>query len=200
MFIGKKNPYFFLVRFIAIFLLLYYFFPFYRGLIGQGGILYSAYLENHFNLIIGLTKLLTGSAKWVLETIGYSIVQKNYHSLRVEHFRGISVNPSCLGWGVMSFWIAFTIASAGTLPFKLKWAFAGLLILMSLNIFRIVLIVIANFRQWNIITSLDPHQTFNIFSYACIFILIIFFTRIQKKYENIEFKNNFLDEHAITGI
>jgi exosortase/archaeosortase family protein len=168
---------------LTCFFILYYFFPIYRGVIGEGGVFYSSFLERHFNIITGFTKILTGSAKTLIELLGFEIYQKDYHSLKIGYSRGISVNPSCLGWAVMSFWVAFVFANIGSVPHKLKWMLIGTVSIITLNVFRIVLITIANHLNWASVTSLDHHQSFNAASYVCIIILMGCYIRMQKKYE-----------------
>lgn len=184
----KKTPYLFLIRFLLSFSVLYLFFPFYRGVIGPGGKIYSSFLETHFNLVIGFTRFLIGSAKTLLEAVGYHLHQKNYHTLRIDNSRGISVNPSCLGWGVMSFWAAFVYANPGKAKHKLKWIATGVFSIVCLNVLRIAFITIANHLNWAPLTSLDNHQTFNLASYVCIIILILWYVRVQKNYERIHYE------------
>ncbi len=181
--LNEDSPYSFIIRFLSFFLVLYFFFPFYRGLIAPGGTLYSSFLEKNFNIVSGFTKVLTNSAKLILQSAGYDVVQRDYHSLRIGYSRGISVNPSCLGWAVMSFWMAFVFSNDGTSKHKAKWVTFGITLIVLLNITRIALIALANHLNWATITSLDHHMTFNIASYACIIILVAFYIRIQKKYE-----------------
>ena len=185
--LNKKTPYFFFIRFFACFFILYLFFPFYRGVIGPGGKIYSSYLESHFNIITSFTRLLTSSAKLFLEAAGYDIYQKNYNSLRIGYSKGVHVNPSCLGWAVMSFWVAFVFANTGSVKHKVKWMLTGLVSIILLNITRIALITVANHLRWAPLTSLDHHTTFNLASYVCIIILIMRYIRIQKKYERTDF-------------
>lgn len=184
--LNHKSPYLFLIRFVTSFFGLYLFFPMYRGVIGPGGKVYSSFLESHFNIITGLTRVLTGSAKLLLEAAGYQLYQHDYHSLKIGYSKGIVVNPSCLGWAVMSFWVAFVFANRGTRKHKIKWMAFGIISIVLLNITRIALIIIANHLNWAPITSLDHHQTFNVASYVCIIILISWYLRMQKKYERIE--------------
>lgn len=186
--LNSKSPYLFFVRFLGCFFILYLFFPAYRGIIGPGGTMYSPFLENHFNIITGFTRFLTSAAKLILETAGYHLYQKDYHSLRIDYSRGISVNPSCLGWAVMSFWVAFVFGNNGTPKHRLKWMATGVLSIVLLNISRIALITIANHLNWSPITSLDHHQTFNVASYVCIIILMWWYIRMQKKHERINFE------------
>ncbi|MCW3109753.1 MAG: hypothetical protein JWQ09_4259 [Segetibacter sp.] len=186
--LNRKSPYLFLIRFLTCFFILYLFFPMYRGIIGPGGKIYSSFLESHFNIVTGFTRLLTSSAKLLLEAAGYHLYQNDYHSLKIGYSKGIIVNPSCLGWAVMSFWVAFVFANNGTLKHKLKWMACGIVSIILLNITRIALITIANHLNWAPITSLDHHQTFNVASYVCIIILIWWYLRMQKKYERIDFE------------
>lgn len=184
----KKSPYLFFIKFLLCFFALYFFFPFYRGITGVGGKMYSPFLDHHINIVKGLTLFLTGSAKLILQVLHYEVSQPNYHTLRIGYSSGISVNPSCLGWGVMSFWIAFVFANNGSWKYKLKWMITGITSICILNITRIVLICVANHLHWKTITTLDHHQTFNIFSYGCIFILMYVYVGVQKKYEGIELR------------
>jgi exosortase/archaeosortase family protein len=184
----KSSPYLFIIKFLLCFFILYLFFPFYRGLTGIGGRLYSPFLDHHLNIIEGLTRFLTSASRFFLEALHYPVYQKNYHSLRIGQTRGINVNPSCLGWGIMSFWIAFVFADRGTWRHKLKWMMIGVAAIYLLNIIRITLIAIAIHLHWKTITSLDQHQMFNIFSYGCIFMLTYYYTRVQKKHEGTAYK------------
>jgi len=184
----KSSPYLFFIKFLSCFFILYSFFPFYWGVTGKGGKMYSPFLDDHFNIIKGLTGFLTGAARFFLQALQYHTYQNNYHTLRIGYSRGISVNPSCLGWGIMSFWIAFIFANSGGWRYKAKWMIIGTSSICILNITRIALIAVAAHLHWKTITSLDHHQTFNIFSYGCIFILMYLYIRAQKKYEGIEIR------------
>lgn len=185
---GKNSPYLFFIKFLGCFFILYGFFPFYWGITGKGGKIYSAFLDNHFNIIKGLTGFLTGAAKGVLESLNYTVHQSNYHTLRISYSGGISINPTCLGWAVMSFWVAFVFANNGGWKHKVKWMIAGVASVCILNITRIALIALAAHLRLKTIILLDHHQTFNIFSYGCIFILMYLYIRVQKKYEGTKLK------------
>lgn len=185
---NKNLPYLFFIKFLSGFFILYLFFPFYWGITSAGGKIYSPFLDNHFNIIRALTGFLTGAARFFLEALQYPVFQKDYHSLRIGHARGVNVNPSCLGWGVMSFWVAFVYANAGLWKHKFKWIIIGVASICVLNITRIALIALAVHLRWHTIISLDHHQTFNVFSYTCIFILMYWYTTAQKKYEGAEYQ------------
>jgi exosortase/archaeosortase family protein len=179
-----RSPLLFLTRFLTCFFLLYLFFPLYRGLIGAGGRVYFSFLDDHCNLVEGFTSFLIGSAKFLLQSAGYDLVQKNYHSLQIAGSRGISVNPSCLGWAVMSFWFAFVFADHRPVKDRFIWIAGGLAAIIALNISRISLIALANHLQWARVTSMDPHLAFNVVSYVCIIILICLYLRTTKHESN----------------
>ena len=185
----KSSPYLFFIKFLLCFFALYLFFPFYRGITGVGGKLYSPFLDHHLNLVHRFSSFLTGCAKLILQALKFDVHQPNYHTLQIGYSSGIRVNPSCLGWGVMSFWVAFVYANPGSWQHKLKWMAGGIASICILNITRIALIAVATHRQWRPVTSLDHHQTFNIFSYGCIFILMYLYTKVQKRYERNIFGN-----------
>lgn len=185
---NKNSPYLFFIKFLLCFFILYLFLPFFLGITGEGGKIYSPFLDHHLNVIRGFTSFLKASSKYVLEALHYNVYQPDFHTLRIGYSSGINVNPSCLGWGVMSFWVAFVYANNGTGKHKLKWMMLGIVSICILNITRIVLIAVSGHLHWKTITSLDHHQTFNVFSYGCIFILMYLYTRSQKKYEGIERK------------
>lgn len=183
---NKKSPFLFFVKFLSAFTVLYFLFPLYWGLTGTGGKMYSPFLAKYFNLIEWFASFLTNCAEAILNILGYKTFQRQYNVLRIEQSRGIIVNPSCLGWGVMSFWFAFVFANEGTKMYKAKWIAVGLSTIITLNIFRIALIALANHLKWTTITGLDHHQTFNIASYGCVFILMFIF--IQKHSNIIKHK------------
>jgi exosortase/archaeosortase family protein len=182
---STNSPYIFFIKFLLLFTILYSFFPFYWGITGPGGSIYSSILAEHFNFIKGFATFLTKAAKLLLNISGYDTNQRQYNALRIGYSRGIVVNPSCLGWGVMSFWVAFVYANTGSWQHKAKWILTGVCSIIFLNIFRIALIALANHLNWGVITHLDHHQTFNVASYGCVFILMYWYITVQKKYERI---------------
>ena len=88
----------------------------------------------------------------------------------------------------MSFWAAFIFANAEGPKNKFKWIITGIAFICILNITRIILIALATHLHWKTITSLDHHQTFNILSYGCIFILMYLYINAQKKYNRAKRK------------
>lgn len=183
----KKSPYVFLIKFLLCFFLLYLFFPLYWAVTGPGGTVYSPFLDNHLNIIRGLTRFLTGASRFFLEAFHYPVYQKDYHSLQIGSLGSVNINPSCLGWGVMSFWVAFVFANNGSAAHKLSWIFGGISFICLLNIARIIFITLAIHLQWKNVFYFDHHKTFNILSYGCIFMLMFWYIKVQKNYEEGKF-------------
>jgi len=181
--INTLTPYSFVIKFVFLFLFLYALFPFMRGITAPGGEMYFSFADTYLNVVRGLTTFLTSAAKGVLEMLQYHTNQRDYQTLRIESSRGVIINPTCLGWGVMSFWVAFVVANKGAWQHKLKWLAIGLGSILLLNIMRVAIIALANHLQWEAITSLDQHLFFNILSYCIIILMVIWFVTVQKKYE-----------------
>ena len=179
----KNFPYLFFVKFLGCFFILYCFFPFYRGLTAAGGKVFSPFLYSHFNIIKVFTLFLTNSSELLLEALHYEVLQTNYHTLRISHSRAVSVNPSCLGWAVMSFWVAFVFANKAPVKHKLIWIITGIISICIINITRISLIALSSHLHWKTFVSLDHHLLFNICSYLCVFLLMYMYIRAQKNYD-----------------
>ena len=191
-------PYSFFIRFILLFSILYLFFQFYWGITGFGGKMYSPILAEHFNIIKGISSFLTGCARLLLNLFGYDTFQRQYNALRIGNSRGVIVNPSCLGWAVLSFWTAFVYANNGKILHKLKWIFGGCTIITFINIARIALIALANHINSGFISRIDHHQAFNFASYFCVFILMFWYLTVQKKYERNHIDTKAANNRLIT--
>jgi exosortase/archaeosortase family protein len=101
---------------------------------------------------------------------------------------GVSVVYSCLGFGVMSFWVAFVVANNGSALKKIIWVTAGLFSLWCINVIRISMVLLAANKHWKFPLGLDHHTWFNIVAYLFIFIMMYFYDRSFK--ENVNPKSS----------
>ena len=92
---------------------------------------------------------------------------------------------ACLGYGVMSFWLAFVVANKGSIAKKIKWIFGGWLMIWIINIIRITLLMITINEKSTMPFDLDNHTFFNIGAYIAIFVLIYFYDRSLKKDDKV---------------
>lgn len=176
-------PSFSIPRFILVFILLAGSFYAYVGITSPGGKTYLPFLDHYFNLTEWLTWLIAKTALFILKLCGFAVYQRAPNNITIIGSRGVTILWACLGFGVMSFWTAFVVAHRAAWQFKFSWCLKGIVFITILNITRIILIAVANHYHWEHITSLEPHQTFNIASYILLFVLMAWFIRRYKQYE-----------------
>ncbi|NEU07352.1 hypothetical protein GZH53_03410 [Flavihumibacter sp. R14] len=167
------NPsYRFVVIFLGLFTLLYYFNIFYMGITAPGNY-YSAFLDQNLNYIRGFRILLISISAAILKFFGYEIFVSDT-TLHALNAGGINVVYSCLGFGVMSFFVAFVIAwPEKTLKNKLVFIPAGLLLIQVLNVARFILITLF-WRTSSLRSVVDHHILFNFLLYAILLTSIYF--------------------------
>ena len=120
--------------------------------------------------------LLFGT-KTVLKVAGIDTYYVGEYTLRKVNGRGIKLVYGCIGYGVMSFWIAFIAASATKKIKKISWIIGGLLLIWVINITRIALLLVATNDNWKMPMGWDHHTWFNITAYIAIFIMMYFFDK-----------------------
>jgi exosortase/archaeosortase family protein len=169
----------YVLKFILIFCICYYGSLLVEGITAVGGY-YSGFIDHNFNYIKLLRTSLLDTSKWVLSSFGYQTYRESQFVLRMKDGIAVKLVYSCLGLGVMSFWVAFIIANAGSWIKKAKWILGGLLLIWCINVARISLLLVAINRQWKTFFSVDHHTLFNIAAYSAIFVMIYFFSRSDK--------------------
>ncbi|MBS1743293.1 MAG: exosortase/archaeosortase family protein [Bacteroidetes bacterium] len=166
----------FSVKFILIFAVAYYGTVAFIGITSPGKI-YSAFADHYLNYPNWLRRTLLFGSKKLLAFLGTDTYSTEDFRLRKTGGRGVFLSYSCIGYGVMSFWIAFVIASTGTFMRKLKWWIGGLMIIWLINIGRIAALLLAIQHDSMEPFGIDHHTLFNIVAYIAIFILIYFFEK-----------------------
>ncbi|HEY4197923.1 MAG TPA: hypothetical protein VGM63_20420 [Mucilaginibacter sp.] len=169
----RDSPARFIVVFLALFFIFYYFNIFFFGITLPGNH-YNAFVAENLNYISGLRNLLLACSAQILTWLGYTAIV-NDHQLLVAGKGVISVVYSCLGLGIMSFFVAFVIAYPKKIKSKLLFLVPGLLCIQLLNIGRFVLLVLFWNKKKGVI--LDHHTVFNIIVYVIIAISIYFWSR-----------------------
>lgn len=172
----NKQLLIYLLKFGAFFCLFYF------GTLGVIGLstpenAYSPFVARYLNFIDPLRASLLQGAKVFLSGIGYKSVLIDRFTLALEDGNAVRMVYSCIGYGVMSFWIAFVTANAGKFGKKLLWALGGLVMLWVINVMRVGGLLIALSKHWSIPFGWDHHTWFNLIAYGCIFLLIFFYDR-----------------------
>ncbi len=170
----------FLIVFAATFLFFYFSIQFITGLAVKGG-LYSAFIEQYFDVAGWLRSSLILFTKWLVAFFGYNTIRVDEYVLRIPNANGIRIVYSCLGIGVMSFWIAYTVATVAKKSTKIKWLIGGLLLIWLINVARISMVLVSGNKGWKFPFGWDHHTWFNIVAYCAIFAMMYFFEKVLKK-------------------
>lgn len=171
-----KSIFIYLAKFLGFFCLLFYGTEAVIGLSSHGNH-YSSFVAQYLNFIVPFRTFLLSSSKLFLSIFGYQTYLSGDQTLKMVNGRGVQMVYSCLGYGVLSFWIAFIFANNGSWKKKAAWMAGGVFALCTLNIIRISLLLVAINRDWPIPFGWDHHTWFNIVAYFFIFLLIYFYDR-----------------------
>ncbi|MBB1284690.1 hypothetical protein HRH25_09930 [Flavisolibacter sp. BT320] len=170
----------YLVKFLGLFAALFYGTEAIIGLSSPGNF-HSTFVQQHLDFITPFRVFLLGRAQDLLSLFGY---QTRLHGSQVLAFNGgasVLMGYDCIGYGVLSFWIAFVFANRGGWKKKAAWMAGGCLALVSVNIGRAALVLLAAQKNWAMPLGWDHHTWFNIVSYILIFGMIWGYDRAQKK-------------------
>ena len=170
----------FVVLFIAVFLLCYFGALMITGLAVPGDH-YSEFIEKYFNIAAWIRSALISCSKSLLSVFGVATYRADEYILREVNGRGIRLVYSCLGFGVMSFWTAYIMASADTVKHKLLWLPAGLILIFIINVTRISLVLKTANSGRHFPFGWDHHTWFNIIAYIFMLGLIFLHERIASK-------------------
>ena len=170
----------FLLVFAITFICCYYGALILTGISVKGG-LYSPFIEQYFNIASWLRSSLIAATKLFVSFFNIDAVRTSEYVLRVPAANGIKIVYSCLGFGVLSFWIAYIIAASAKKSKKIIWLFVGLLLIWLINVGRISMVLLAGNRGWKFPLGLDHHTWFNIVAYLAIFTMMFFFEKSIKK-------------------
>ncbi|MFT3908082.1 MAG: hypothetical protein QM737_01545 [Ferruginibacter sp.] len=181
-FLKNKTFILFVIKFLLVFLVCYYGTVAVIGLTVPDGP-YSPFITKYMDYVSWLRNSLLAGTKWMLSAFGVETFRVNYDTMRKvgEGGRGIRLAYSCLGYGVMSFWIAYVVASAGSFKKKLFWVFIGWFFIWLLNITRLSLLLMANNKGWAMPLGIDHHSWFTFFAYLFILIFMLLFNRQTKE-------------------
>ncbi|MBU3715124.1 MAG: exosortase/archaeosortase family protein [Ferruginibacter sp.] len=172
--ISFKNTFvIFVIKSIALFLIIYYGLQIWIGLSIPGGS-YSTFVDNYLDFFHLLRLSLIKGAKCIAYFFGYSTTEEAGYLLKVPEGRGVRISYGCAGIGIMSFWMAFVLSNSLKLPQKIFWLFSGLCIIWIINVLRIGLYLVALNKKWTMPFGIDQHTWFNIVAYGIILMMMYF--------------------------
>ncbi|MFZ4059284.1 MAG: hypothetical protein ACOYKE_14170 [Ferruginibacter sp.] len=167
---------FYLIKFIGVFCLVFYGTKAVIGITAPGGY-YIQWIDDYINYPAWLRKSILQASKLLVEIIGYDCQIPDGYKIKFVDGRGVKMVYSCLGYGIMSFWIAFVFAN--TLHWKklLQWLLIGLLAIWLLNVIRVSLLLIATNKGWQIPFNIEHHTLFNVLAYLLVFLMMYVYDR-----------------------
>jgi exosortase/archaeosortase family protein len=162
-------------KFLVLLLSLYYFNKMFWGLTDPKNF-YVPFFDKYFNYISWLTTSILKAASLIDSVFGVkaSITGNN---IFVPQGASVLLSYECLGFGIMSFWIAFIVADRSNLKRKALWCFAGVALIWVINCWRIAILMLALQNKWPQSKHIDHHDMFNVAAYLLILLLIYLYNR-----------------------
>ncbi|HRN91008.1 MAG TPA: hypothetical protein PLE75_01070 [Ferruginibacter sp.] len=186
----------FVFKFLCLFCIFYFGSLAIIGLSARDGY-YSPFVSKYFDVISWISHSLVWGTKGLVYLLGFETYTLPNFIIRITGGSGVRIAYDCVGYGVMSFWAAFILATAASGKSKLKWMIGGLVLLWSINVIRIGLLLIAYNKKWAMPFGIDHHTWFNIAAYGAIFLMMYFFDR---KYQILQLNVNSLKDKDTRNI
>ena len=173
------------IRFVVLLVVLYFLFSeaniFMNSVTSIDARFHNAYIAEHFNYIQWLKTSLIVPGTWIIKLFGFYVIHNELDVMVVDGPH-LSINYSCIGLGVMSFFTAFVIAFPAPLKSKLKLFIIGTIMIYILNVCRIAgLGILLGFFKSQRNNFTYHHEVFNIIIYLCIFALLYFWIKKTTK-------------------
>lgn len=173
----------YILKFIGAFSILYFGTKAVIGLTVPGGY-YSPFVASYLDYPSLLRHSLLNGTRLMVSIGGFKTYFPDAYHINIQNGYGVRLVYACLGYGLLSFWLAFIFANRGNFLKKLKWMIAGGFLIWLINVSRISLVLIASNQNWALPISLEHHTLFNIIVYAFIFLMIWLFQRSEKMGKN----------------
>ena len=174
----------FAFKFITIFLFFYLGTKLVIALAAPDGKYYSSFIDNYFDYVSWLKLSYMRAAAVIASAYGYVTNELPGFLLKVKGGRGVYIAYDCVGYGVMSFWLAYVLSSDSVLKIKLIWTIIGLFLIWFINVIRIGFFLVSINKGWDMPLNIDHHTWFTIMAYVAIFILMW----IKEKKDNLSLK------------
>ena len=145
------------------------------GITTPDGKYYVSFFDEYFNYVKVLRLIILAGSQFWMSVLGYETYLQDAYTIKVVNGASVRLVYSCLGYGVISFWIAFIAANQVNIYFKLKWLVIGIFFIIFSNTIRISFLLIANENKWPKVFNIDHHTVYNIINYVLLIILIFIF-------------------------
>ena len=141
---------------------------------------YSPFINHYMDYPSWLRASLLSGSKLFASLAGFKSVITDVYHIKIVNGKSVQLVYSCLGVGVMSFWLAFVMANTGGWLRKTAWIIGGMICIWLINVTRLGLLLVTINKNQSLPFGLDNHTFFNILAYVAIFVLIYFYDRYTK--------------------
>lgn len=172
----------FIVLFVALYLLFNYFNIFYIGITAKGGF-YSSFLDENLNYIKWWRTFYLETSAQILRWFGHNVLT-NETQLRVIGRSGFTLVYSCLGYGILSVFVAFCISFPSPFKHRIGFMLMGIIIIQLLNILRFILLSL--YWKGRKPFGMDHHDVFNISIYLVLIMMCYLWLRYSSKDKNAQ--------------
>ena len=168
------------IKFGSLFAFFYFGTYLFIGITAEGGY-YIPFLAKYFNYVDWLRALLLNGTKILLQLFGYTATLTDKYHLQINHANKVQLIYSCLGYGVISFWLAFVLTHQLSSIKKISWILLGFFLIVFSNMIRIAMILIANYKQWKLPFNIEHHFLYNVIAYTIVIVLAILFLKQKER-------------------
>ena len=112
---------------------------------------------------------------------GYQTYLRDAYHITMLNGNGVHLVYACLGYGLLSFWIAFIFANQSSILKTVAWMLGGCFFIWLINVARISLVLVSSNEKWTNSFSMEQHTLFNVVVYVSIFLMIWVFQRSEKR-------------------
>ena len=177
---SKKNLLWYLLKFLGVFCILYFGTTAIIGLTVPVGH-YNPFVAQYLDYPSLLRSSLLNGTRILAGVFGIDAYIRDAYHVTMVNGSGVHLVYTCLGYGLLSFWMAFIFANRGSFGKKIVWMLAGCFFIWLINVVRITLVLVAVNKNWRLRSTFDNHTLFNIVAYAFIFFMIWLFQRSEKR-------------------
>ncbi|MCU0322516.1 MAG: archaeosortase/exosortase family protein [Chitinophagaceae bacterium] len=178
------------IKLLRLYFILDYGTTFFIAVTGKGGKYYIEWLDVNLNYVRWLRYIILYGTKAIMTVLGFETNIVSEYVIRIKGGYGVQLVYSCLGYGILSFWIAFVVANKGRTFFKAKWLALGCSVILFSNMLRITVLLVANQNKWYKPLSIDHHTFYNIIAYIIVIIMMLYFLKAARKEQNLEPKTH----------
>lgn len=167
----------FVVKLVILYLVFYGLSLALIGCASPEGRFYFPFLAEKINLVEGYRMFLLKTSEIFARISGFESHVIPPYDLRVGD-SGIRLVYSCMGYGLMSLWLALVIAFPSRWKQKIWPLIGGLILINLLNILRIGgLAMLYSEGKTEIFNWIDHHTLFNTVVYGVMFVFFVFWIR-----------------------